>query len=129
MNNITETADKLGEMIKATPEYADYAAAKTAHDADMGLQALIGEFNLKRMSIGQLAQAEDRDQAKIEQLQSEIKGIYDAIMGNDNMKKMIEAKEKFDVIVNGVYGVLNFHITGKTSDGCGGSCDSCAGCS
>lgn len=49
--NIIEKARELGRLIQEEDSYKKLQDAQKNADADMELQRLIGEFNLKRMSI------------------------------------------------------------------------------
>ena len=59
--DIIELARQLGAAIQKEDAYVAYRAAKEANDADEKLQALIGEFNLQRMSLAtELQKPEDQ---------------------------------------------------------------------
>ena len=66
--DIIELARQLGAAIQKEDAYVAYRAAKEANDADEKLQALIGEFNLQRMSLAtELQKPEDqKSRSKIE---------------------------------------------------------------
>lgn len=49
--DIIEKARELGRLIQEEESYKKLQDAQKSADADMELQRLIGEFNLKRMSI------------------------------------------------------------------------------
>lgn len=49
--DIIEKARELGRLIQEEESYKKLQDAQKNADADMELQRLIGEFNLKRMSI------------------------------------------------------------------------------
>lgn len=49
--DIIEKARELGKLIQEEESYKKLQDAQKNADADMELQRLIGEFNLKRMSI------------------------------------------------------------------------------
>ena len=49
--DIIEKARELGKLIQEEESYKKLQEAQKSADADMELQRLIGEFNLKRMSI------------------------------------------------------------------------------
>lgn len=49
--DIIEKARELGRLIQEEDSYKKLQDAQNNADADMELQRLIGEFNLKRMSI------------------------------------------------------------------------------
>ena len=121
-------ANELGEMIKASDIFTSYQQAKLKHDTDSELQCSVGEFNLKKMALMQEMKNEERDEEKISRFQDEMKELYADIMRNPVMSEYLKSKEELEKMVNEVYSTINFHITGKKSNGCSGSCSSCNGC-
>ena len=98
--DIIELARQLGAAIQKEDAYVAYRAAKEANDADEKLQALIGEFNLQRMSLAtELQKPEDqKSRSKIEELNNQLQKLYDQVMSNESMQKYNEAKQAMDVI-------------------------------
>ena len=104
-------------------------------DADMELQRLIGEFNLKRMSINNEASKKERNQEKLSKLNTEMREAYSQIMSNENMIAYNDAKAAFDVVANRVLAIVQQSAEGadpETADysqsSCSGSCATCGGC-
>ncbi len=136
MENILEKAKEIGYALQADERYLRMKAAQDAADADGELQELIGEFNLKRMAINELASADpsEQDAEKQRQLNTEIRAIYAKIMENPSMAAYNEAKTAFDVIARGVNTIINMAIQGLDPDtydengGCSGDCSACGGC-
>lgn len=133
--DIISKARELGKLIQQEESYIALQAAQTKADADMELQRLIGEFNLKRMAINNEASKKDRDQDKLSQLNTEMREAYSQIMSNENMIAYNEAKDKFDVIANRVLAIVQQSAEGadpETADysqsSCSGSCETCGGC-
>ena len=109
--------------------------ARQNSDNDDELQQLIGEFNLKRMAINNEAAKENRDEAKLQQLNSELRETYAKVMQNKNMNAYNEAKELMDNMLKRINAIISISAEGGdpeiadlTEDTCGGSCSSCAGC-
>lgn len=133
--DIISQARALGEAIQKEESYIKLHEVQTKADADTELQNLIGEFNLKRMSINNEASKKDRDQEKLSQLNTEMREIYSKIMSNENMIAYNEAKEAFDMVANRVLAIIQQSCEGadpQTADysqsSCSGSCESCGGC-
>ena len=59
----------------------------------MDLQNLIGDFNMKRMSINNEASKKDKDSEKLALLNSQMREDYSKIMSNKNMIAYNEAKD------------------------------------
>ncbi len=133
--DIISQARALGEAIQKEETYIKLHEVQTKADADTDLQNLIGEFNLKRMSINNEASKKERDQEKLSQLNTEMREVYSKIMSNENMIAYNEAKEAFDMVANRVLAIVQQSCEGadpQTADysqsSCTGSCESCGGC-
>ena len=63
--DIIEKARELGKLIQQEESYIALQKAQADADADMDLQNLIGDFNMKRMSINNEASKKDKDSDKI----------------------------------------------------------------
>ena len=133
--DIIELARQLGAAIQKEDAYVAYRAAKEANDADEKLQALIGEFNLQRMSLAtELQKPEDqKSRSKIEELNNQLQKLYDQVMSNESIQKYNEAKQAMDEVSNRVTSIIAMCIEGADPEtcepaGCSGSCSSCGGC-
>ena len=85
--DIIEQARELGRQIQKDDRYLKVQIAQQNSDNDKELQALIGEFNLKRMNINTEAQKEDRSEEKLQKLNQELKEKgYLTISGRVNRK-------------------------------------------
>ena len=78
---------------------------------------------------------ENRDEAKLQQLNSELRETYAKVMQNKNMNAYNEAKELMDNMLKRINAIISISAEGGdpeiadlTEDTCGGSCSSCAGC-
>jgi cell fate (sporulation/competence/biofilm development) regulator YlbF (YheA/YmcA/DUF963 family) len=130
MENIIEMAREMGNEIMQDERCIALQMAKAANDDDNDLQAEIGEFNLKRVAINAEMNKENKDEEKIEKLNSEQRELYDKIMINPNMSAYNKAKKEADELINHITSILVMSMNGQSSDeGCGGGgCSSCSGC-
>lgn len=133
--DIIEKARELGKLLQQEESYVALKEAQKTADADMELQSLIGEFNMKRMSINNEAAKTERDQEKLAKLNTEMREAYARIMSNPNMLAYNEAKDKFDAMANRVLAIVQQSAEGAdpetadlTQSSCSGSCASCSGC-
>lgn len=133
--DIIERARELGKLIQQEESYIALQKAQADADADMDLQNLIGDFNMKRMSINNEASKKDKDSDKLALLNSQMREDYSKIMSNKNMIAYNEAKDAFDVIANRVLAIVQQSAEGadpETADystsSCSGSCSTCGGC-
>ncbi len=135
MSDILSITRQLGAAIQQEDVYLAYQAAKAANDNDEALQALIGEFNLLRLSLNAELQKpdEEKSQSKIDELNASLQRSYNAVMENESMKQFNEAKGQMDQLTNQVTSILAMCIEGQDPEtcepaGCSGSCSTCGGC-
>ena len=133
--DIIEKARELGKLIQQEETYIALQKAQADADADMDLQNLIGDFNMKRMSINNEASKKDKDSDKLALLNSQMREDYSKIMSNKNMIAYNEAKDAFDMVANRVLAIVQQSAEGadpETADystsSCSGSCSTCGGC-
>ncbi len=122
---LMEKTHELGEMIKNCPEMQELKRCEAAQAADEEAQALMKEFNLKRMNL-----VRDMQSGKItreEATKSNNEAFEELVEKSPSIKAYVEAKKDFDAVVQEVNGVLNYYITGQ-EPGCTHDCGSCGGC-
>ncbi len=127
-------ARELGKAIQQEEAYIKLHQVQAQADADADLQNLIGQFNIKRLSINEEASKKERDQEKLTKLNTEMREVYSQIMSNENMVAYNTAKTEFDKIINRVNAIISQSAEGadpETADfdeNCTGSCSTCGGC-
>ena len=134
MTDIIALARQLGHAVQEQDEYKNIMAAKSAADADESLQALITEFNIKRVAINTEACKTDRDEELLKQLNSEMRTAYSDIMNNEHMKAYNDAKQAFDKVLQRVLAIVQQSADGEDpdttdfSEDCTHDCSTCGGC-
>ena len=132
--DIIELSRELGRKIQQEESYINMQAANKACEEDEALQALIGEFNLKKLALNEKISAPEQDKEAVAALNTEMRKIYADIMVNENMIKLNESKAQFDTIINRVFAIVSNSANGEdpnTTDyqaSCSGSCSTCSGC-
>lgn len=133
--DMIEMARDLGRELQKDDRYIAFNAARIASDEDEELQALIGEFNLKRMAINNEAQKEERDDAKVQQLNYELREAYNRVMANENMIRYNETKQVLDEHVQRILTIISMCAEGEDPDtadydpsACTHDCSTCGGC-
>lgn len=132
--DIIELSRELGRKIQQEESYINMQAANKACEEDEALQALIGEFNLKKLALNEKISSPEQDKEAVVALNTEMRKIYADIMVNENMIKLNESKAQFDTIINRVFAIVSNSANGEdpnTTDyqaSCSGSCSSCSGC-
>ena len=134
MADVIMIARQLGHAIQGTEEYNNLMMAKTAADADNDLQALITEFNIKRVAINAEACKTDRDDETLKKLNEEMRNAYSDIMNNEHMKAYNDSKQAFDKVLQRVLAIVQQSADGEDpdttdfSEDCTHDCSTCGGC-
>lgn len=134
MTDVIMIARQLGHAIQDTAEYKNIMDAKTAADSDETLQALITEFNIKRVAINAEACKTDRDEDTLKKLNEEMRKAYSDIMSNEHMKAYNDSKQAFDKVLQRVLAIVQQSADGEDpdttdfSEDCTHDCSTCGGC-
>ena len=134
MDIIKMTRDLAAEMQKSD-EYLAHTVARSAADNDEELQKLIGDFNLKKITLSQEVQKSEKNGERINQLNTEVRSLYNTIMANPSMLAYNTTKVELDRVLNFMQQILvsaangedPYTVEEETVD-CTGSCSSCSGC-
>ncbi len=130
MTDLNKLAHELGEAIEASEEFKKYNEAKALQETDSELQMYIGEYNLRRMQLMNELQkeAEDQEEEMLNSMRDTMNSAYDKVMSHPVMKQFSDASEALQELVNSVYQIINFHVTGEQPNSCSGNCSGCSGC-
>ena len=123
---VIEKANELGQLIKDCPEMKALTDAEQAQAKDDAAQELIKEFNLKRMNLARDIQ--DGKMTQEEAIKANNQAFEEMVAKSESIKAYVEAKKKFDNLLNGVNNIINLYITGEQAGGCTHDCHSCSGC-
>lgn len=134
MADVIALARQLGHAIQEQEEYKTIMTAKEAADNDEALQALITEFNVKRVAINAEACKTDRDDETLKKLNEEMRTAYSDIMSNEHMKAYNDAKQAFDKVLQRVLAIVQQSADGQDpdttdfSEDCTHDCSTFGGC-
>lgn len=135
MDTLLAMAIDLAVQLQADPRCEAVRQAAAAADADEGLQALISEFNLKRIAINteENKPEEERSAEKLRELNTELRSIYASVMANEHMMVYQNAQSELENLVNKMHLAINLAVQGQdpnlaAQEGCTGNCGSCGGC-
>ncbi len=123
--SIFEKTRELGEMLRDSEEMKAYKDAEAAQQQDEASQEEMKKFNLNRLNL-----ARDMQNGKIsrEDAVAANNRAYEELLKNAPLiRDYVQAKERFDAVVNQVNNIINFYITGTTGD-CTHDCSTCGGC-
>ncbi len=133
--DIIEQARELGKTIQQDERYLKMQIAIQKADEDKELQDLIGQYNLKRMSIQNEMQQPKQDEDKLKGYQMSMNAVYEAIMKKPSMIEYNHARGDLELLMRRVNAILEQSANGgnpETVDydehACGGNCSACAGC-
>lgn len=133
--DIIDMARELGKAIQKDERYLNLQLAAQNTDDDAKLQELIGQYNLKRMSLETETQKSDRDPQKMQAYHQELEGLYETIMRIPSMITYNSARTDLDSLLKRVNAIIEQSAGGgdpETADyvehSCGGQCGSCSGC-
>ena len=123
--DILEKTRELGQMIVDSEQMKAYKAAEEAQAKDEEAQAIMQEYNIKRMNL-----ARDMQNGKIsreEAVAENTKAFDEVLQKSASIKNYVEAKKAFDNLVNQVNRIINYYITGEDPN-CTHDCSTCSGC-
>lgn len=127
-------ARQLGEALQETDDFAAFLLAKTTADKNEELQDLLGQFNLRKLDLNHAITAETKDPTKINELNQEVKHLYEKLVSHPMMIAYSAAKEELDRTVNFLLKIITESAAGESpyeveeDAACGGDCSSCGGC-
>ena len=137
MQDIEQLARELGAALQLSPAYVRWVAAKEQNEADDALNEMMRELELVRLQYQhEAAKNEQADQTLMEGCDARFRGIYDAIMANENMREYQAAAAALEGLAKRVTGIVSACARGEDpascqpeESGCGGSCGGgCKGC-
>lgn len=134
MADLIKLTRELGHAIQEEDFYKNLQSAKLNADSDDALQALIRDFNVKRVEINNEACKEDRDEETLKILNAEMRSLYSDIMSNEHMAAYNDAKQAFDQVVQRVLAIITQSAQGEDpdttdfSEDCTHDCSTCGGC-
>ena len=131
--DIIELARQLGAAIQQTEEYKRFMTAKEKNDNDSQLQKQIGDFNLLKMQLDAEHEKEEKDEAKILEINEKIVALYNQIVEGEAMKEFNSAYEAYRTLTDKISNILLMCENGEDPatcepSSCTGNCSSCGGC-
>ncbi|MCI1982883.1 MAG: YlbF family regulator [Oscillospiraceae bacterium] len=133
--DIIEQAREIGKAIQKDDRFVKMRTAEQAAEEDKDLQDLIGQYNLKHMSLQNELQKQERDEDKVKSYQQSMNALYESIMKNPHMETYSRARVDFDGLMRRVNAIIQQSAQGAdpetadyTESACAGDCSACAGC-
>lgn len=132
--DIIKMAREFGKELQKDERYIAYINAKNINDNDEKLQKMIHEFEMKRMEISMESGKPEKDDERINTLNSELQNLYSEIMQNENMINFSVKRDEMDNLLNEINSIITMCANGEDPDtcqithSCSGNCGSCGGC-
>lgn len=130
-----ELFKKAAAALQTDPCYLALDAARKANDTNEALQDMIGEFNLARLDLNNEVSKDERDDAKVAELNAKVNTLYSEIMASEGMIAYNAAKAEAEAMISHIDAIINTAMNGgdpmsvqAPEAGCSGSCSSCSGC-
>jgi len=131
MHEVFQKTRELGEVMMRSDEYVTMKLAEERAMQNPVAVAAMEEFMEAREQLEEVMSRDDPDVGWMKSLSTQMELIQDKLQTIDDIAALTEARNEFSRLVNQVNQVLRFIVTGEMEDGegCGHSCDHCAGCS
>ncbi len=126
MATIQELAHQLGAELAKNEAVVKLQAAAKEQETDLELQKALMEFEGLRNEL--VTKSGEGDNEAAEKLTQDLTALQAKILEMKSMKEYYTARETVEALMNDVYGILNFYITGEEPHSCGGDCSSCSSC-
>ncbi len=132
--DVIAMARELGAALQQSEEYTAYTVAKAAADGDPELQRMIGDFNLKKLSLNAEVQKAEKDEGRLAALNGEVRALYAQIMAYPPMMAYNTTKNELDRVLNFIQQIIVYSANGEDPASiqedvsCGGDCSGCSGC-
>ncbi|QOR35666.1 YlbF family regulator [Clostridium sp. 'deep sea'] len=101
--NIYDKAYELADAIKDSGEWKEIQAAKAVLQNDKNAEKMYIEFRTKQMQLQQMQMA---GQQISDEDKSTLQKQFEIILMNNDVKKLIDAENKFGVILEDVQKIL-----------------------
>lgn len=134
--DVIAIARELGAALQKDERYLKLAAAQKANEEDTALNELISKLQLVQLSFQQEASKEEKDDAKLQEMDAEFSQLYAQVMANPNMQAYQNAAQEVDKLMKYVNGIFTLCLQGQDpatcepeeEHHCSGECSSCGGC-
>lgn len=130
MSKVTECAMALGQAIVDSEEYKNMQVAEETAMSNPEVTQAMARFMEVKKELGDLMCKPDPDPNQMSEYGREMDELQQKLNSMEVVEAMTAARQKFSELMNSVNAVLEYMITGETSQGggCSGNCGSCSGC-
>jgi cell fate (sporulation/competence/biofilm development) regulator YlbF (YheA/YmcA/DUF963 family) len=135
--DVIAMARELGAALQQDERYIKLRQAQKVNEEDTALNELIAKLQLVQMNFSHEASKEQKDDKRLQELDTEFGQLYNQVMANPNMQAYEAAASEIDELMKYINGIFQLCLQGEdpatcephTHDhGCEGDCCSCEGC-
>lgn len=136
--DVIAKARELGAALQQDERYLALKKAQEANEQNNALNELIAKIQLLQVSFQHEAQKEDKDDAKLQQMDEEFGQLYSQIMADPGMQAYEAAAAEIDQLMKYINAIFTLCLQGEDpatceppkeeEHHCGGECSSCGGC-
>ena len=136
--DVIAKARELGAALQQDERYLALKKAQEANEQNTALNELIAKIQLLQVSFQHEAQKEDKDDAKLQQMDQEFGQIYAQIMADPGMQAYEAAAAEVDQLMKYINAIFTLCLQGEDpatceppkeeEHHCGGECSGCGGC-
>ncbi len=128
---------QLGAALQQDERYLKLMEAQKVNEEDEALNELIAKLRLVQMNFQHEASKDEKDDARLQQLDTEFGQLYNQVMANPNMQAYEAAAAEIDELMKYITGILQLCLQGEDpetcephvhDESCGGDCSGCSGC-
>ena len=135
--DIIAMARELGAALQQDERYIKLRQAQKVNEEDTALNELIAKLQLVQMNFSHEASKEQKDDNRLQELDTEFGQLYNQVMANPNMQAYEAAAAEIDELMKYINGIFQLCLQGEDpatcephihDHGCEGDCCSCEGC-
>lgn len=136
MDEVVAKARELGAILQKDERYLKFLEAQKTNENDTELNELISKLQLLQLSFQHEAEKDDKDDAKLAEMDQEFGELYGKIMANPNMIAYQTAAGEIDELMKYINGIFTLCLQGQDpatcepveeEHHCNGECSSCGG--
>ncbi|MBR6702315.1 MAG: YlbF family regulator, partial [Clostridia bacterium] len=116
--DLIEMTRQLGAALQQDERVVKFRETQKVNEEDTALNELIAKLQLCQMQFQQEASKEDKDDAKLQQIDAEYGQIYNQIMASKNMQEYDAAVKEVDKLMKYINGILSLCLQGEDPATC-----------
>ncbi|MBR0464020.1 MAG: YlbF family regulator [Clostridia bacterium] len=133
MDSVFRITHELAEALRQTEEYQSMKQLEDRALVNSEAVLLFQRHTELETKLRTMIQSKDSDSDEVQAIRLEMLQVEHNLRSLDDISAMMNARERFNQLINQVNEVLQFELTGampdqNQTDSCTGSCATCPGC-